>query len=114
MQYHHAGKTEHILSEIGTQQCEPLGSVLFLAPLHDIYIDIADKFDSLFINVFADNSAFIGRLRQILQAADMYYARIREIDLQLNPQESIIYIPNRDSTYSAPLATKRDANTLLF
>ena len=44
----------------------------------------------------------------------MYYARIREIDLQLNPQESIIYIPNKDPTYSAPLAMNRNANTLHF
>ena len=34
----------------------------------------------------------------------MYYARIRENNLQLNPQESIIYIPNKDPIYSAPLA----------
>ena len=46
----------------------------------------------------------IGRLSQILQSADMYYARIREIDLQSNPQESIIYIPNKDPTHSAPRA----------
>ena len=37
----------------------------------------------------------------------MYYAEIREIDLQWNPQESIIYIPNRDSTYRAPLAISK-------
>ena len=36
------------------------------------------------------------------QAADVCYARIREIDLQWNPQEPIIYIPNKDPTYSAP------------
>ena len=34
----------------------------------------------------------------------MYYARIRNIELQVNPQESVIYIPNIDPTYSAPLA----------
>ena len=47
---------------------------------------------------------FHGRLSQILQAADMYYARIRKIELQVNPQESVIFIRNIDSTYSAPLA----------
>ena len=31
--------------------------VLFSAPLHPIFIDIVDSFDSLFINVFADNAA---------------------------------------------------------
>ena len=41
-------------------------------------------------------------MSQILQAADMYYARIREIDLQSNSQESIIYIPNKDPSYSVP------------
>ena len=34
----------------------------------------------------------------------MNYARIREIDLQWNVQESIIHIPNKVPTYSAPLA----------
>ena len=66
---------------------------LFSAPFHPIFIDIAAKFDSLFINDFADNAAFIGRLSQIIQAADMYYARVREINLQSNPQECTIYIP---------------------
>ena len=114
LKIYHAGQTEHILSETGTQQGDPLGNALFSAPLHPIFIDIADKFDSLLINVFADNAVFIGRLSQILQATDMYYARIREIDLLLNPQESIIYIPNKDPTYSAPLAMNRNANTLHF
>ena len=58
-----------------TQQGDPLGNILFSAPLHPIFIDIADKFDSLYINVFAGNAAFIGRLSQILKAADMYYAK---------------------------------------
>ena len=62
MSFYHAGQTEHILSETETQQGDPLGNVLFSAPSHPIFIDIADKFDSLFINVFADNAAFIGRL----------------------------------------------------
>ena len=78
------------------------------------FIDIADKFDSLFINVFANNAAFLGSLSQILVLQDIYCARIREIDLLLNPQESIIYIPNKDPTYSAPLAMNRNANTLHF
>ena len=64
---------------------------------------IADKFDFLFINVFANNAAFLGSLSQILVLQDIYCARIREIDLQLNPQESIIYFPNEDPTDSAPL-----------
>ena len=34
----------------------------------------------------------------------MYYIRIWEIDLQLNHQESVIYIPNKDPTYRALLA----------
>ena len=46
---------------------------------------------------FAESAAFIGKPSHILQAAGIYYARIREIDLKLKPQESIIYIPNRDS-----------------
>ena len=71
LNFYHAGKTEHILSEPGTQQGDPLGNVLFSAPLHPIVIDIADKVDSLFINVFADIAASLGSLSQILQAADM-------------------------------------------
>ena len=55
--------------------------------------------------------AFIGGLSQILQAADMYYARIREIDLQSNSQESIIYIPNKDPSYSAPHAMNTPRGT---
>ena len=33
---------------------------------HPILIDIADKFDFLFINVSAEHAVFIGRLSQIL------------------------------------------------
>ena len=72
MKFYHAGQKEHIFSETGTQQGDPVGNVLFSAPLHPIFIDIADKFASLFINIFPDNAVFIGRLSQILQAADMY------------------------------------------
>ena len=66
LKFYHAGRTEHILSETGTQQGDPLGIVLSSALLHPIFIDIADIFDPLFMNVFADNYAFIGRLSQIL------------------------------------------------
>ena len=56
-----------------------LRECLILSPnaarLHPIFIDFADKLDSLFINAFADNDA---------SAED--------------------YIPNKDPTYSAPLA----------
>ena len=38
-----AGQTEHILSETGTQQGDQLGNVLFSAPFHPIFIDIADN-----------------------------------------------------------------------
>ena len=79
-----------------------LKGISFLSPITSHFIDIADKFDSIFINGFADNAVFIGRLSQTLQAADVCYTRIREIDLQWNPQEPIIYIPNKDPTYSAP------------
>ena len=76
-------------------------------------MDVADKFDFLFINVFDHNAAFIGRLGQILKAADMYCAKIREIDLKLKPQQSIIYILNRDSP-TCHKHSKRDSNTLHF
>ena len=76
MNFYYAGQIGHALSETGTQQGD-LGNFLFSAPLHPSFIDIADKFESLFI--IADNDVIIRRLGQILQAADTYYARIREI-----------------------------------
>ena len=58
--------------ETGTQQGDPLGKFRECLILHPIFIDIADKFDSLLINVFAVDAVFIGRLSQILLPADMY------------------------------------------
>lgn len=75
----------------GSYSCHPLpiSWVLFSALLHPILIDIANKFDSLLINVFADDATYIGRLSQMPQAADMYYKRIHEIiSLQLSPPNS--------------------------
>ena len=37
LKFYHAGQSEHILSETGTQQGDPLGNVLFSAPLRPIH-----------------------------------------------------------------------------
>ena len=34
LKFYHAGQTEHILSESGTQQGDPVGNILFSAPSH--------------------------------------------------------------------------------
>ena len=96
----------YVLSQTGIQQGDTLGTVLFSAPIHPIFEDIANTFPSLLILAFADNSFFIGPRSQILQAADLYNTKIHELGLRLNPMESVIYAINCDPNHCPPCMTK--------
>jgi hypothetical protein len=71
----------------GTQQCDPLGDILFTAPLQPLFNRIADTFPEILICVFADNTVFLGPNSQVLMAADMFNALLAEANLA--PNESI-------------------------
>jgi len=105
LKFYHGGRVHYVLSQNGIQQGDTLGTVLFSAPIHPIFEDIANTFPSLLILAFADNSFFIGPRSQILQAADLYNTKIHELGLRLNPMESVIYAINCDPNHCPPSMT---------
>jgi hypothetical protein len=105
LKFYHGGRVHHVLSQNGIQQGDTLGIVLYSAPIHPIFEDIANAFPSLLILAFADNSFFIGPRSQILQAADLYNRQIRKLGLRLNPMESVIYAINEDPNHCPPSIT---------
>jgi hypothetical protein len=85
----------HILSETGPQQGDPLGTVLFAAPLQLILHRVANSHPDNLVFAFADNASFIRPPKQVLQAVDTYYHLLQEANLKLNPAKSnIYYFPN--------------------
>ena len=105
LKFYHSGEVEHILSECGIQQGDPLGSILFALAFHPILMHLADQYPEILVSAYADNVALIGRRSQILAAADTFVASAAENNLQLNPSESLCYIPgtsNSQDTVMSP------------
>ena len=94
LKFYHSGKTYSIQSQTGTQQGDPLGTVLFSAPLQPLLHKIADTYSSILILAFADNVCLIGPSSQVLPGVDAFATTMDTIHLQLNPAESLILIPN--------------------
>ena len=66
LKFYHSGKTYTIPSVTGTQQGDPLGGILFTAPLQPLFNQIADTFPDIVICAFADNTVFLGPQSQVL------------------------------------------------
>ena len=92
LKFYHSGRTYTIDSETGTQQGDPLGGLLFTAPLQPLFTTIADKFPELLICAFADNTVFMGPSSQTLPAADLFHNLLAEANLTLNSLDSNILI----------------------
>jgi len=58
LKFYHSGSTYTIQSLTGTQQGDPLGGILFTAPLQPLFNHIADTFPEILMCVFADNTVF--------------------------------------------------------
>jgi hypothetical protein len=69
LKFYHGGRVHHVLSQNGIQQGDTLGIVLYSAPIHPIFEDIANAFPSLLILAFADNSFFIGPLQNFFASS---------------------------------------------
>ena len=93
LKFYHSGQVHHISSKPGTQQGDPLGTVLFSAPLQRILHQVADAHPEILIFAFADNGSFAGPQDQVLQVIDTYHQSLVAANLRLNPSESNIYIP---------------------
>ena len=54
LKFYHGGRVHHVLSQNGIQKGDTLGTVLYSAPIHPIFEDIANAFPSLLTLAFAD------------------------------------------------------------
>ena len=54
LKFYHGGRVHHVLSHNGIQKGDTLGTVLYSAPIHPIFEDIANAFPSLLTLAFAD------------------------------------------------------------
>ena len=102
LKFYHSGKTYTVESTTGTQQGDPLGGVLFTAPLQPLFNQVADAFPAILICVFADNTVFLGPTSQTLAAADLFNNLLTEQNLQLNATESNILHTNTASSFPIP------------
>jgi hypothetical protein len=102
LKFYHSGSTYTIQSLTGTQQGDPLGGILFTAPLQPLFNHIADTFPDILICVFADNTVFLGPNSQVLMAADLLNTLLAEANLALNASESNILLNNLPSTLLIP------------
>ena len=105
LKFYHSGKTYSIQSQTGTQQGDPLGTVLFSAPVQPLLHKIADTYSSILILAFADNVCLMGPSSQVLPGVDAFATTMDTIHLRLNPAESLIFIPN-------PTPSQRNCATL--
>ena len=94
LKFYHSGKTYTIPSVTGTQQGDPLGGILFTAPLQPLFNQIADTFPDILICVFADTTVFLGPQAQVLAAADLFNTLLAAANLALNPIDSNILLTN--------------------
>jgi len=113
LKFYHSGKTYTIPSVTGTQQGDPLGGILFTAPLQPLFNQIADTFPDILICVFADNTVLLGPQAQALAAADLFNTLLAAANLALNPIESNILVTNLPSTLPVP-TTMTTQNGLEF
>jgi hypothetical protein len=103
LKFYLAGEVSEILSEAGVQQGDPLGSTLFALAIHPTLIKIAEAHEVL-ITAYADNVIISGPLSLVIAAQDMYRREMGELGLQLNADESEIYIPEWLDVEAAQLA----------
>ena len=61
LKFYHSGNVEHVLSECGIQQGDPLGSILFALAFHPLLMQIADIYPDILVTAYADNVALVGR-----------------------------------------------------
>ncbi len=81
LKFYHSGQVYGISSQKGTQQGDPLGTILFAAPLHPILLQVA----------FADNFIFLGPSTHAISAIDTYNHLLSTVNLKLNPHESYFH-----------------------
>lgn len=90
----HEKKLHEITSRTGSQQGCVLGGKLFnIATFSIVGTTMADH-PEVFCSSFSDNIALVGRLSQIFKAAEDLRGSLREINLELQPADSAIYIPS--------------------
>ena len=63
LKFYHSGQVHHISSKTGTQQGDPLGTVLFSAHLQRILHQVADAHPEILIFAFADNVCHVQHTR---------------------------------------------------
>ena len=98
LKFYHSGSTYTISSSTGSQQGDPLGGILFTAPLQPLFNQIADTFPDILICVFADNTVFLGPQSHVLAAADLFNTLLAAANLALNSIDSNILLSNLPPT----------------
>ena len=102
LKFYHSGSTYTISSSTGSQQGDPLGGILFTAPLQPLFNQIADTFPDILVCVFADNTVFLGPQSHVLAAADLFNTLLAAANLALNSIDSNILLSNLPPTLSVP------------
>lgn len=88
------GQSHEVISRTGTQQGCVLGGKLFnIGTFSVIGATLADHPD-VFCPMFSDNIALVGKLSKVLKAAEDLRLSLQEIDLNLQPADSAVYIPS--------------------
>jgi hypothetical protein len=101
LKFHHSGSTYTISSSTGSQHGDPLGGILFTAPLQPLFNQIADTFPDILICFFADNTVFLGQNSHVLAAADLFDKLLAAANLALNSFDSNI-LSNLPPTLPVP------------
>ena len=112
LKFYHSGNVEHVLSECGIQQGDPLGSILFALAFHPLLMKIADLYPDILVTAYADNVALVGKRSRVLLAVDQFVTFLAEKNLKLNPAESLIYSPKRTVSQSQEIDTVVSAGGL--
>ena len=100
LKFYHSGNVEHVLSECGIQQGDPLGSILFALAFHPLLMKIADLYPDILVTAYADNVALVGMRSRLLSAVDQFVGMLAEKNLKLNPAESLLYSPRQNVSQS--------------
>lgn len=103
-------KLHHVTSRTGVHQGCVMGGKLFnIGTLSVVGATMADH-ANVFCPMFSDNIALVGNLSKVFAAADDLRESLLEIDLQLQPAESVLYIPSYIQQVEPPprLASLRD------
>jgi hypothetical protein len=102
LKFYHSGSTYTIKSLTDTLQEDPLGGILFTAPLQSLFNHIADTFSDILVCVFAGNTVFLGPNSQVLMAVYLLNTLLAKAIFALNASESNILLKDPPSTLSIP------------